>query len=408
MGMGMGAGGTQAGGPDPPSDVVAALLPSSWVPGEQPVAPRAGTSAFGAAAEAARLASRDATARFTLLGDEEEEEEGGEEGEEGAPPALGQGATLGGEAGGAAGLRVLSSAVLSNSTLGGTGGSTASDLADAGEEEEVEGAAAAAAAAGAAWSAAALAPWAELVAGLQGALRCLQEQHVPRILIKCLFKQLLAFVDAQLFNQLLLRPDCCCASNARHVLSGLRLLDQWLVVGAGDGLMRALYHELRHIRQAAQLLAAPCKARLSLEDLTGQLCPDLNPQQLYRLCTTYWEDPPAPGPRPPAAPHAAAAAAALAPPPDMVSGEVLEALKASGSGLQGNGGLIVTFLVDEQQDPIIAERGRTVVEVLRMLDTPQLYAPLALPSHLDSPDCPRAVFAFVEEGVLEQDRKQPS
>ncbi|GFH29243.1 dilute domain-containing protein, partial [Haematococcus lacustris] len=108
-----------------------------------------------------------------------------------------------------------------------------------------------------------------------GSLRCLQEQHVPRILIKCLFKQLLAFVDAQLFNQLLLRPDCCCASNARHVLSGLRLLDQWLVVGAGDGLMRALYQELRHIRQ-----------------------------------------------------------------------------------------------------------GRTVVEVLRMLDTPQLYAPLALPSHL--------------------------
>ncbi len=43
--------------------------------------------------------------------------------------------------------------------------------------------------------------WEELVAALQDALQLLRSQHVPRILVKCVFKQLLAFVDAQLFNQ---------------------------------------------------------------------------------------------------------------------------------------------------------------------------------------------------------------
>jgi hypothetical protein len=40
--------------------------------------------------------------------------------------------------------------------------------------------------------------------------------------------------------------------------------------------------------QAANLLAAP-KAGLTLDDI-AQLCSALTPQQIYRLCTTYWVD----------------------------------------------------------------------------------------------------------------------
>jgi hypothetical protein len=39
----------------------------------------------------------------------------------------------------------------------------------------------------------------------------------------------LAFINCQLFNQLLLRPECCSASNARFSLRGLKLLDTWIV-----------------------------------------------------------------------------------------------------------------------------------------------------------------------------------
>jgi myosin-5 len=81
---------------------------------------------------------------------------------------------------------------------------------------------------------------------------------VPRILIKCLFKQLLGFIDSQLFNQLLLRPECCSVSNARHVLAGLKLLDQWVMAGTADAMMKPLYQELRHARQVRCVCVCVC------------------------------------------------------------------------------------------------------------------------------------------------------
>lgn len=52
--------------------------------------------------------------------------------------------------------------------------------------------------------------------------------------------------------------------------------------------------------QASSFLMAPNKARMSLDDIM-RTCPALNLQQLYRLCTTCWDDspPPAPPPLPP-------------------------------------------------------------------------------------------------------------
>jgi hypothetical protein len=44
-----------------------------------------------------------------------------------------------------------------------------------------------------------------------------------------LLLQVLEFINCQLFNQLLLRPECCSASNARYVLRGLKQLDGWLL-----------------------------------------------------------------------------------------------------------------------------------------------------------------------------------
>ncbi|KAF5827886.1 hypothetical protein DUNSADRAFT_18589, partial [Dunaliella salina] len=75
-------------------------------------------------------------------------------------------------------------------------------------------------------------PWVALVDVLQAGMQELRGQHVPRILIKCIFKQILAFINSQLFNQLLLRPECCSASNAQYLLAGLKFLDAWILAGA--------------------------------------------------------------------------------------------------------------------------------------------------------------------------------
>lgn len=44
--------------------------------------------------------------------------------------------------------------------------------------------------------------------------------------------------------------------------------------------------------QALQFLVLEHKAALTLEDLTEQFCAALTHQQLYRLCTTAWDEAP--------------------------------------------------------------------------------------------------------------------
>lgn len=47
--------------------------------------------------------------------------------------------------------------------------------------------------------------------------------------------------------------------------------------------------------QALQFLVLEHKGALTLEELSRQICPALNSQQLYRLCTTAWDDTPGAG-----------------------------------------------------------------------------------------------------------------
>jgi hypothetical protein len=49
--------------------------------------------------------------------------------------------------------------------------------------------------------------------------------------------------------------------------------------------------------QALQFLALEHKGELSLDDIAQELCPDIDAQQLYRLCTIAWDDGPAAGAR---------------------------------------------------------------------------------------------------------------
>ncbi|KAI3983186.1 hypothetical protein MKX01_039677, partial [Papaver californicum] len=50
------------------------------------------------------------------------------------------------------------------------------------------------------------------------------------------------------------------------------------------------WEELKHIRQSVGFLVIHQKSRISYDEIINDLCPILSVQQLYRICTLYWDD----------------------------------------------------------------------------------------------------------------------
>ena len=65
--------------------------------------------------------------------------------------------------------------------------------------------------------------------------------------------QVFGFINVQLFNQLLLRRECCSFSNGEYVKTGLAELENW-IINAGDAWVGQSWEELRFIRQVHKLL----------------------------------------------------------------------------------------------------------------------------------------------------------
>jgi myosin V len=131
--------------------------------------------------------------------------------------------------------------------------------------------------------------WADILAALDDLLATCAANHVPRPLVRSLFRQLFAFINVQLFNQLLLRRECCSFSNGEYVKTGLGRVEQW-IMEAGVEAVGDSWDELRFIRQAVTFLVVGNKPRKALDDITRDLCPVLSVQQLYRISTMYWDD----------------------------------------------------------------------------------------------------------------------
>lgn len=67
-----------------------------------------------------------------------------------------------------------------------------------------------------------------------------------------------------MFNQLLLRPECCAASNAAFMAEGLGHLDAWLASQAGSRdttYLVALQADLRHTRQVRAIAQQGARLR---------------------------------------------------------------------------------------------------------------------------------------------------
>ncbi|RID60638.1 hypothetical protein BRARA_F03780 [Brassica rapa] len=130
--------------------------------------------------------------------------------------------------------------------------------------------------------------WQSIIDGLSSLLATLKENHVPLVLIQKIYSQTFSFINVQLFNSLLLRKECCTFSNGEFVKSGLAELELWCCQAkeyAGPS-----WEELKQIRQAVGFLVIHQKYRISYDEIAHDLCPGLSVQQLYRICTLYWDD----------------------------------------------------------------------------------------------------------------------
>ncbi|KAH0941166.1 hypothetical protein HID58_000803, partial [Brassica napus] len=131
--------------------------------------------------------------------------------------------------------------------------------------------------------------WKGIIDGLYALLNTLKENFVPPVLIQKIFTQTFSFINVQLFNSLLLRRECCTFSNGEYVKSGLTLLEEWCAE-TKEEYAGSSWDELKHIRQAVGFLVIHKKYRISYDDIALDLCPILSVQQLYRICTLYWDD----------------------------------------------------------------------------------------------------------------------
>ncbi|KAL2463486.1 Myosin-6 [Forsythia ovata] len=131
--------------------------------------------------------------------------------------------------------------------------------------------------------------WQGIIESLNGTLSTLQENFVPPVLVQRIFMQIFSYIDVQLFNSLLLRRECCTFSNGEYVKAGLDELELWCR-HAKEEYMGSSWDELKHVRQAVGFLVIYQKLRITYDDLTTDLCPMISIQQLYRICTLYWDD----------------------------------------------------------------------------------------------------------------------
>lgn len=131
--------------------------------------------------------------------------------------------------------------------------------------------------------------WDRIIEFLDSFMDRLQKNYVPSFFVRKLITQVFSFINIQLFNSLLLRRECCTFSNGEYVKSGLAILENW-ISAATEEYAGTSWQELNYIRQAVGFLVVHQKKKISLQEITENLCPALSVRQIYRICTMYWDE----------------------------------------------------------------------------------------------------------------------
>ncbi|WJX10583.1 hypothetical protein P8452_01285 [Trifolium repens] len=131
--------------------------------------------------------------------------------------------------------------------------------------------------------------WHDITECLNKFLNILKENYVPPVLIQKVFNQTFQYINAEIFNSLILHKECCTLENGEYVKSGLAELEQWCNEVTEEYAGTSL-DELNHSKQAVRFMVSEKKDELSYDDLTNDVCPVLSPQQLYRICTLFLDE----------------------------------------------------------------------------------------------------------------------
>ncbi|XP_076914913.1 myosin-9-like [Bidens hawaiensis] len=131
--------------------------------------------------------------------------------------------------------------------------------------------------------------WQKIVNNNGRFLDLLNNNNVPPFLICKIFTQIFSYLNVKLFNSLMLRLELYSIGNGEYVETGLSQLEQWCYK-ATEKYVGSAWYELKHIKYAIGFLVIQDKSRKTLNEISDDLCPILNIQQLYKICTWFFDD----------------------------------------------------------------------------------------------------------------------
>ncbi|CAD5318997.1 unnamed protein product [Arabidopsis thaliana] len=131
--------------------------------------------------------------------------------------------------------------------------------------------------------------WQDIIEGLDALLSTLKESFVPPVLIQKIFSQAFSLINVQVCNSLVTRPDNCSFINGEYLKSGLEKLEKWCFE-TKEEYAGSSWDELKHTRQAVGFLLIHKKYNISYDEIANDLCPNLQIQQHFKLCTLYKDE----------------------------------------------------------------------------------------------------------------------
>ncbi|EGC33935.1 hypothetical protein DICPUDRAFT_98394 [Dictyostelium purpureum] len=106
---------------------------------------------------------------------------------------------------------------------------------------------------------------------------------------KLLFEQLFVYINAMIFNEILLRKDLCCLRSSIPIKMNISELEHWVKTHQGKEWSVSVCDKLKLLKEVVYILMID-KTQLQNEELRKEICPTLSIAQLKQLLTMYSPD----------------------------------------------------------------------------------------------------------------------
>ncbi|KAN0024169.1 hypothetical protein ACTFIV_008569 [Dictyostelium citrinum] len=117
----------------------------------------------------------------------------------------------------------------------------------------------------------------------------LENCFINNNLCKLLFEQLFSFINAMIFNEILLRKDLCCLRSSIPIKMNISELEHWVKLHHGKEWSTSVCDKLKLLKEVVYILMID-KTQLQNDELRDEICPTLSIAQLKQLLTMYSPD----------------------------------------------------------------------------------------------------------------------